>query len=312
VTLYNGPLAYDDSGYKYDGSAVSGGGIAATGAGSITITGAATAAPSYSATAAGSLALNGAGTAAENISVTGSGSLTITGASTAVPSYALTGSGSLTVNGAATTSESFAATGAGSLALNGAATASTSGAYSATGAGSLTVTGAGTVTVSYAGTGSGTLAINGVVNPRTNLVTNPSVETNLAGWSGNFYSSAVQSSTQAFAGTQSYFMTATGTGLLQAWIGRYAVTAGLVYTASGYIRDVNTAVQWRLQLDWFDSGGAYISTTGGTTVTVNSTGWVRSSATGNAPSNAVTVNIVVATVAIPTAVDTIWTAKVLA
>lgn len=140
---------------------------ATSGAGSATITGAATARAATSAagslTVTGSATARGAGSGPGALSVTGAGAatgagtgagaLTVTGAATA--RGAVTGSGSITITGSGVATA--AASGAGSVALTGSGTGT--GAGSATGNGSLTISGAGTARA--AATGAAALTVTG-------------------------------------------------------------------------------------------------------------------------------------------------------
>lgn len=121
---------------------------------------------------------------------------------------------------------------------------------------------------------------------RTNLVTNPSFETNTTGWNGNSTSAFVVSTAQAFSGTSSALLTSNGGAAFGIARITTGIVAGSTYTASAYVRDVNSAVQYRWVISWLDSGGATLSTATGGSTTVSSSSWTRVLFTGAAPTGA--------------------------
>ena len=119
---------------------------------------------------------------------------------------------------------------------------------------------------------------------RTNLIANPSLEVGATtGWTANAATASVISTAQSFSGTTSLLMTSNGAASLGPWWQRTAVTAGTTYTFSGYAKDINTSVQYRARIEWYNASGALISTTVGNGVTINTTGWTRISVTDAAP-----------------------------
>ena len=129
---------------------------------------------------------------------------------------------------------------------------------------------------------------------RTNLVPNPSFETGVANTGANLASSNVASTAEYIVGTQSALVTSNST--LAAFgiyptngSNRLAVTAGSTYTFSGYIKDVDTSVQYAANIEWYDAltGGTRISTSLGTATTITSTGWTRVSITATAPTGSI-------------------------
>ena len=101
-------------------------GTTGTGAGTLTFTGAATAAHGIAGTGAGALAFTGAG-AAEHTSAgvegAGAGALAFTGAATAAHGIAGTAAGALAFTGSGTSAHGIAATGAGAIGFTGACVA---------------------------------------------------------------------------------------------------------------------------------------------------------------------------------------------
>ena len=101
-------------------------GVVADGAGTLTFTGAATAAHGIAGAGAGALALTGAGTAEHtNLSVegAGAGTLAFTGAATAAHGIAGAAAGALAFAGAGAAAHGIAATGAGAIGFTGACVA---------------------------------------------------------------------------------------------------------------------------------------------------------------------------------------------
>ena len=133
-------------------------------------------------------------------------------------------------------------------------------------------------------------ASSGTVTVRTNLVTNPSFEVDVTNWNSYTATSYVRSTAQSFSGTASSLVTANGTNIAGVYNGispsLMPVTAGQPYTWSIYVRDVNTALQYKAGINWQTSAFANISDSTGTATTVTSSGWTRVTVTGTAPVNA--------------------------
>ena len=130
---------------------------------------------------------------------------------------------------------------------------------------------------------------------RTNLITNPSFETNTTGWSGAAGATLTRTSAQAFVGSWSVTsarIAATG-AMVVGFAPRLPVTAGLAYTFSAYFRrDYSTTRVTQLRLQWFNAGGTLIGSTiivGQTPPAVNT--WGRFSITQTAPVGTATVYI---------------------
>jgi hypothetical protein len=133
---------------------------------------------------------------------------------------------------------------------------------------------------------------------RTNLVPNPSFETNTTGWVAASLS-LLRVTTDSFVGSASMQMTSTSNVALDArtaYDPNTLVIAGQVYTASAYLK--NTAGNNRshsIQIRWFNSGGALISTSS-TTIAINvGSPWTRVSVTGSAPVGAVNADVAILT-----------------
>ena len=100
--------------------------FSATGAGTLTFTGAATAAHGIAGAGAGALALTGAGTAEHtnpSVEGAGAGTLTFAGAATAAHGIAGSASGALAFTGSGAAAHGIAATGAGAIGFTGACAA---------------------------------------------------------------------------------------------------------------------------------------------------------------------------------------------
>lgn len=130
-----------------------------------------------------------------------------------------------------------------------------------------------------------------------NLISNYSFEGGVTTpWaSGSGSSSAVASTDFAIEGTYSFKVTANGTstnfGAYLPAANRPAVIGGETYTFSMYVRDLDTGVQFKGSMGWYDSSGTIISgsTSTGTPTSISSSSWTRVSVTGTAPANATSV-----------------------
>jgi hypothetical protein len=116
--------------------------------------------------------------------------------------------------------------------------------------------------------------------------------------------SAIASTAQYYIGTKSALATADGSGIFGMFnsgvaFAFTAVTVGVTYTSSIYVRDVNTAVSYYAGIEWRNSGGSSFSTINGTSKTVTSSGWTRVSVTATAPPGAVTAGLVFYATATP-------------
>jgi hypothetical protein len=128
---------------------------------------------------------------------------------------------------------------------------------------------------------------------RTNLVTNPSLETNATEWT--FVGSALftRITTDAYVGSACGRVT--GLGQIGARImgtSRMPVTAGQVFTASVYVKDESTNAQFRNEIYWYNSGGSLLSITTGIATTVSTSSWTRVSLSATAPTNATMAQLV--------------------
>lgn len=109
---------------------------------------------------------------------------------------------------------------------------------------------------------------------RTNLITNPSVETNITGWTGNATSALAASTAQAFSGTTSLIATATGANAFGVFSPLFPVTAGTPYNGLAHIRDITTNVTFSTRIEWRDAGGNTVGTpTVGTAVDPFTSNW---------------------------------------
>lgn len=135
---------------------------------------------------------------------------------------------------------------------------------------------------------------------RTNLLTNPSFETNVTGWTGTFTGAALSSvATTSMFGTKSMQMTQNTGGQYQmtAVSSKMTVTPGEMYAASAYAKadatlPANSSVA--VYFYWYDSGNNFIGGwQGWPGTTMNTSTFVRGTATGRAPSNAAKAEMVI-------------------
>lgn len=135
------------------------------------------------------------------------------------------------------------------------------------------------------------------LNPtKINWIVNPSEESNTTGWTTRYgtlakNTSAAQFGTAAGLFTFNYSLSGTTTsGVSVSPTATYMppVTPGETYTYSIYVKDVNTAKQYKSYIDFYDSTPAFISGSGvsGVSTTVTTSGWTRVSVTAVAPAGA--------------------------
>lgn len=129
----------------------------------------------------------------------------------------------------------------------------------------------------------GILAGYTATTTRTNLVTNPSFETNTTGWAVGL-GTLTRSTTYAYSGTYSALDTVTSAGDTNIIFGPITVTVGTVYSFSGYCRS-SVARSTRVYIAWYN-GGTFLSTSIGTTSTSSTTAFTRFSVSGTAPASA--------------------------
>lgn len=130
----------------------------------------------------------------------------------------------------------------------------------------------------------------------SNLVTNPSFETNTTGWvtgSGTL----VRSTAQSYTGSASGLYTTTAATPSSNYVYQnpaMAVVAGRTYTAQARVRmSTATPRALRLRLQFLDGSGVQVGTVAvGDTATIGSA-WTRITATGTAPAGAVTARFFV-------------------
>lgn len=114
---------------------------------------------------------------------------------------------------------------------------------------------------------------------RTNLITNPSLETNVTGWTPALSTGTTQ--TPIPAGTK-YGFTSGATDITNTFV---PVIAGQPYVGSASCsRDNAGTVQ--AVVDWYDAGSVLISTSAGSAPSIALDTWTRVSASGTAPATA--------------------------
>jgi hypothetical protein len=120
-------------------------------------------------------------------------------------------------------------------------------------------------------------------NHRTNLITNPSFETGIAGWSGGSNIVLSQSNAQAYIGSYSGLMqNLTGNGGSNYVDANPAVIPGVTYTFSAYIKQTILSGNTSMTLKFYDNVGTTLGTAN-TNIPGNVANWTRFSVTGTAP-----------------------------
>ena len=127
----------------------------------------------------------------------------------------------------------------------------------------------------------------------SNLFSNPNFDGgSTTGWATNTGIDSIAASTDyAYDGTYSLKVTADGTGANFGLFpsGSLKIDGGDTYTLSAYIRDLDTGVQYRGLLYWYETneaGAPTIGSSAGERVSITSTGWTKVSVTAKAPENA--------------------------
>jgi hypothetical protein len=130
-----------------------------------------------------------------------------------------------------------------------------------------------------------------------NLYPNPSFEAGVSDMTANgsgANGTLTQTTAQAFSGTHSLSI-AINTSPMRVYrgtagnpfVGRDgAVIPGQSYTASAYVRAATVARHFHVTIEWYDSGGGFISQSAGSDVLDSTSAWTRVSVTGVAPATA--------------------------
>lgn len=130
---------------------------------------------------------------------------------------------------------------------------------------------------------------------RTNLVPNPSFESNTNGWNDDSTSTLTRVASAGAVGAAHARLTIDATSpYSQAnWIGAsMPVTGGRDYTVSAYVRSVAVSRIAAVVISWRDAGGGLGQSVGGNTATSTVT-WTRIGATFTAPSGATGASVLV-------------------
>lgn len=125
----------------------------------------------------------------------------------------------------------------------------------------------------------------------TNLVTNPSIETNTTGWTVNAGGETLTKlSTQSLFGAYSLYCETTAAGGAEGFYGPgtgtngIAVTANTAYTFTAYVYTAYATTQ--LTITWYAAGGALVSTDT-QAITASAGNWVRHTLTATSPATGV-------------------------
>ena len=120
-----------------------------------------------------------------------------------------------------------------------------------------------------------------------NLIPNPSFVVDTAGWNGNNLTLAFTTDKYLY-GASSLSLTATATSNTWTYTDPIPVVVGQVYTLSAYVLSAATSRNMNVQITWYDSSSAAISSSSGTVQSSSTTLWKRLTVSGTAPALAVT------------------------
>jgi Carbohydrate binding domain len=129
---------------------------------------------------------------------------------------------------------------------------------------------------------------------RINWCTNPNFETNITNWYQSEVSVLSRNTSNAYVGTSSLALTSSGAGnSIAIFKGNPAVTPGGTYTVSAYIKSASISRTAYIQLDWYTSGNAFISSSAGNVFNTSTSSWTRVSAVTIAPATAAYAQITI-------------------
>lgn len=137
---------------------------------------------------------------------------------------------------------------------------------------------------------------------RTNLVPNPSFESNTSDWTAGTATTIARSTAQAAVGSASLAVTRTGsTGIARASQGvgsEIAVTPLIDYAVQARFRSASTGRSVSLSIEWLNAALSTISYTGAAGID-SAAGWLTLGATGAAPPTAVYARVFVSWTGVP-------------
>ena len=125
---------------------------------------------------------------------------------------------------------------------------------------------------------------------RTNLITNPSFETNTSGWL-SAGSSVTRDTSQFYSGTASARIQSAGPGdssiyfVESPFTPTISATAGQTYTFSIYVKQESGSSTAYVSINWRNSSNDSISSNSSSEIATNSSGWTRVTLTATAPAN---------------------------
>ena len=125
---------------------------------------------------------------------------------------------------------------------------------------------------------------------RTNLVTNPSFEVDIAGWENASNATLTKSSEQAFIGSSSLKVVPVSTGAVTFIISNNLnIVGGETYTVSTYVYSTGNTTQFHAY--YYDASNAIISQPYYSVLAITANTWARASWTVTVPSNAVSMRL---------------------
>lgn len=127
---------------------------------------------------------------------------------------------------------------------------------------------------------------------RTNLIINPSFETNTTSWTGNSGATIARSTSEKYIGTASCLVTQVASNYSGIILSPSSipVTSGNTYTLSVYVKGVTASQSLILNVHQLNSGGSIVAqSNSGSFTLLSSDGWVRKSITFTAASGVVSI-----------------------
>lgn len=134
---------------------------------------------------------------------------------------------------------------------------------------------------------------------KINYITNPGFQVDTTGWSSTNTSSFSRTTADFVTGIAAVTATANGSGAVTVYESSYIpVTVGQYYSASMYVKDVNTSAAYTVSIKFYN-GTTLVSTITGSAVTASTASWKRVSASGKAPAGVTSARLYIQSTTTP-------------